>query len=180
VVFTLDMHRTGLRAVLTHLLSEMNLSTLFQFVEIDTEYAIAMKVDLPPIRGLNHAIVLGREKLRDPSMWFGFMMLYITAALPDIILQLTTSGIEGISDCYIGILVGMVLIGMTIRDDLFARQGDIDFHAKKLALMMVLMRRIDNDAATGHVLGELFELGGLFSDFRLHGIGMLHVAKGYL
>src|SRR5688572_21870512 len=73
-------------------------------------------------------------------------------------LQPTAHGIEGIANGDVHVLVRVVLATTLTHDDLPLRHGDVDADSVGVALLLMVMRRLDHDAAAGDVLEHLLEL----------------------
>ena len=70
--------------------------------------------------------------------------LNITALFSGKILQLSACSIECISDCDIGIFVGMVLFRITVDNDFTIWHGEIDTDMEQIALMVMAMWLVKN------------------------------------
>src|SRR5690606_32161971 len=62
-----------------------------------------------------------------------------------------------------------VLAPRMVGDDLAARHRDVDRYDEVFALLLVMMRPLHDDAASGHVGMELLELGSLLANRVLQG-----------
>ena len=66
--------------------------------------------------------------------------------------------IEGIANGDINVFVCLVLVRATVGDDLGPGQGDVDADVIEIALVVMLVRRLDHDMTTHHVIGKPLQL----------------------
>jgi hypothetical protein len=86
--------------------------------------------------------------------------LGLTLLDPNVVLELAPHGLEGITQRDEHVLVRVVLGRIATRGDLAAGNPHVDGNAVELALMFVLVRRLDRDAAAYDLVRELLELRG--------------------
>ena len=82
------------------------------------------------------------------------MRLDVAAHLPGLILEPPHGGVEGIADRDIDILMRVVDGLRPIDHHVLPRYADIDAHAIELALVMVPVRRLDDDGTADDAVVE--------------------------
>jgi len=95
------------------------------------------------------------------------MRFNVAAHLAHVIFEQPSGRVEGIAERNIDIFVRMVFRTGTPNVDVLPRDAEIDAHAIKLALMMMTMRRHDDNAATDDPVVKPFELGRLLANSGL-------------
>jgi hypothetical protein len=94
----------------------------------------------------------------------------VPAVLRDEGLELAFGGLKRIPDRDVRILVGTVLVMGAVDDDLgTVREHKVDPKLIPLALVFVLVRRIEYHTATGDPVVELFKLGHTFPNLGFEG-----------
>ena len=94
-----------------------------------------------------------------------FVGLDVLTFFADSLLELTLGRIEGVAERNVDVLV-MLPVG----DDLgVPRHADVDANLELVALLMVLARLCDGDAAARNARMEVFEAGNLFPDAGVQG-----------
>ena len=85
-------------------------------------------------------------------------MLHLSAAHTGVVLKLAPRRVERVANDDVHVLV-VLLRGWLARDgDLLVRHLDVDLDREEIALVAVLVRRIDDHAATDDVVVKLLEL----------------------
>jgi hypothetical protein len=102
----------------------------------------------------------------------------MAALLSEMILESSHEAIEGLIDSGIEILIGDLVGGGTVHDELAAGDGEIDGYAIVPAFMAVLVRRIDHHTASGQPRRERLEFLDVFVDVGFDGVRMRHFVKG--
>src|SRR4030066_597113 len=98
-------HRTCLRAFVTHLLDELDLDTDFQSVKTGLRHAVAVKIDVPPVWGLDETVALRGEHLNHAANVWHVVCLHVPTLAPRMVFQLARRRIEGIGNRDVDILV---------------------------------------------------------------------------
>src|SRR5581483_599892 len=94
---------------------------------------------------------------RSPAARTGARRLDVAAHDPDVILELAARRREGVADGDIGVLVRLSAGFVAHRQQLARhRQADVDLVPP--ALVMMPVRRLQGDVATGDAVAEMFEL----------------------
>jgi hypothetical protein len=130
-------------------------------------HTVAMKIDLTTIRDHQPAIFEVRFEVDDPAVWRRVMELDVAAGAPHIVLETPARRSESITKCDVHVLVSAILVGGTSHRDVVARNSKIDSHAIKAALMVMPVRRLDQDMAAGYPVEETVEVVDPLPDFRL-------------
>ena len=97
------------------------------------------------------------------------MLLDVAALNPDMVLQLSARGLEGIANGYVDILVRLFVIRHPADNDLITFGPDINHDVIDIALVLMLVRCLDRDPATDNVITEqlqflrMFTYGSLYS-----------------
>jgi hypothetical protein len=85
-------------------------------------------------------------------------------------LQATLDGVERVANGDVHVLMRMVFGAATVRDnDLTLRDVEIDADSVRVSLVLVVMRRLDHDAAARDVVEQLFQLIHPVADLRVDG-----------
>src|SRR5512139_1969474 len=95
--------------------------------------------------------------------------------LPRVVFQLTLGSVEGVAQRDVDILIGLL-----VDHDFRAGYAEVDADVEELALLLMLGRLIDHDAAADDVGKDLFEFLGLVADVGVEGFGRRDVAEGDL
>src|SRR5271166_1455586 len=143
-------------------------------------HRITMEIDLLAFGCLDEAVTFFREKADDPAVERDAMALDVAALFSCPVLQKTSDGLKGIADCYVDILMGVVLAAFMGHGDFSARNHHFDTNAVKPALVLMVVWRLDDNPATHNVGVEAIEPLGPLADRRLDGRGRPHLAKGDL
>jgi hypothetical protein len=106
--------------------------------------------------------------------------LDLAVLTPGVIFELTTQGVERIADRDVGIFMRVVLGRVAANDEFAPRQSAIDTDMEKVALVMVMMRRIDDYVTGGDPIKHPFEPLSPLADAGFEGCRWLHVTKGDL
>jgi hypothetical protein len=106
--------------------------------------------------------------------------LDLAVLTPGVIFELTAQGVERIADRDVGIFMRVVLGRVAANDEFAPRQSAIDTDMEKAALVMVMMRRIDDYVTGGNPIKHPVEPLGPLADAGFEGRRRLHVAKGDL
>lgn len=148
-----------------------------EFVESDVDDAVAVEINLASVGGLDEAVTLLGEKLAHPAMGRGLMHLGGALSAADMILQAPLNGIESVADGDIDVLMGVMFPGLSIDHDFGTGNHEVDADVVQLSLVMVPMRRLDDNMASGDSIEELFKPFGPLTDPSFHRIGVRDVAK---
>ena len=85
MMLAFNMHRTCLRSVIAHFLTEAYTGTFFQLVKISTKNTVTVKIYFPTIRCFDYAVVFMGKELFDSAMGFDFMYFDFVTSNPYII-----------------------------------------------------------------------------------------------
>jgi len=172
-------HGTRLRALgaFTILRHETHLVTDSEPLEAAIGDAVAVKIDLGAVAGLDEAaIVIGKEAC-DPAVITDRMQLHVAARFANVIFEQSASCIEGIANCDIGIVMRMTGCRIAADDDLAARNDQVDPHLEQVALQMARVPAFDDDMAGDDPVAEAYEVLGASADPGREGFGGVHVTK---
>lgn len=156
---------------------DANFTADLEFVECNIDDAVAVEINLAAVGGLDEAVTLLGEKLGHPAMGRRHVCLGGTLPTVDMILESTLYGIESVADGDIDVLMGVMFMGFAIDHDFGPGNREIDADVVKLSLVMVPMRRLDDDMASGDTIEELFEPFHPLADPGFHRIGGWDIAK---
>ena len=106
---TRNMYSTGLRPHRSLLFSKAHGSTDAQAIEAWLQHAVAMKIDLAPVRREQETISFVGKKFVDGGHGFRFMPFNLASPLAGVVLQLPLSRIKGIPNRNVDVFVGVVL-----------------------------------------------------------------------
>lgn len=85
-------------------------------------------------------------------------------------LETAASGVEGVVDRDVGVVVIFVLARIAIDDDVVARDVEADPDVESRGAGAVVMRRLDDDLAPFDAVVDLFELAGGLGDVGAEGV----------
>lgn len=173
-------HRARLRTVFAFLDAEMHRHADVEPVERPVHDAVAVEIDVAAIAGLDAPETLHGVEFADAAVRHDFMFLGVAAPALHALFELARGGVEGIAQGDVRILMGVLVVLVAGHGDLAAGQGDVDVHAEQAALMLVLVRRLDDDAAADDLLTVTVEFRGEFVDAGLQGRRGIHVTEGDL
>jgi len=88
MVLAFYVHATGLRPLISVCFSKMDTGTGMQAVEIRIDDTVSVKIDFPPIMGLDPAMVLFRYEPANLAMGFGCVLFHIAVVATIVVLQL--------------------------------------------------------------------------------------------
>ena len=93
------------------------------------------------------------------------------------VLQLSARRIEGIVNCHVNILVGLLVVRHPADGNFITPGPDIDDDAEEAPFALVLVGRLDRDPATHDVVSKLFELLCVFANGSFNELGPLQVLE---
>jgi len=96
------------------------------------------------------------------------------------LLQLAARGVERVTQDDVDVLVAIAVGALHVDDDVLAGDCQLDLDVENLALMVVPVRRIDDDAAGLDAVGKGAQVVGELADAGLDGWGAFHVSEGDL
>jgi hypothetical protein len=133
-------------------LAKANRCTYGQGIEIRIENTVAVKVDLPIVRGGYYAVIFHGGKVGHFAAWRLLVDLDLSLESRGIFFKLTVSGMKGIAQGYVDIFVG-VMSGVRIPVDfkLALRTGGVNAHLEEASLPVMLQRGFNNHTATDNV-----------------------------
>lgn len=105
------------------------------------------------------------------------MKFHMAALLALVVLQLSPHRIERVTDNNIDVFMCMMLSGRAACDAFIAWRSDVDGDAVDVALVMMLMRRLNRNPATDYLVTITLQPFGTFTDVRLDGIRRLKIVK---
>jgi hypothetical protein len=178
MVFTDELHRARLGALLAHLFDEANLCIDFEFLEVGADDAVSVEVDATIVRGGNGAVILLREELYDDAVVRHVVAFDLPSSPPCVVLDPPTSGVKGIPDSDIDILVRMMLPGGARDVDRFLPlQANTDAYMVQIAPVMMAVWRLHHYPARHDIFGKLIEPSGTLSDIPLDRGGGSHAPE---
>ena len=153
-VFADKRHRAGLGSLFALLFGETRLRSDLYPVKAAIQDAVAVEIDLTPIRCFKESITFFFKQLAYPCIRRRFMDLDITSLTARITLQLAPRGVKGIPDRYID-----VFIRFAFYHQLRTGHGHVDTHVVEDALVLATMRGLDKDSAAHDSIIEQIQLG---------------------
>ena len=157
---------------------ETHLKADLESVKSIVDDAVPVKIDLPPIRCLDDAAF--GEQLRYTAVAWHFVAFDLTATSSNVVLELAPSGVEGVADCYIDVLMGVVCLGIAPDHDFTAGNPQVNANVIKFALAVMAMRRFDDNPVTDDAIEKLPKFFGSLADVRFDSIGMGDVVESDL
>ena len=137
-----------------------------------------MKIDFPPVRCFDEAVIFPGEEVLDAAVACFRMMLHLTAKFAHDVFDLSRCSVEGLPDRDQRVFaLGRVGMGL-VDDDLFVlghRDAKLDLEA---AAPMSGLRPGDDDATTRNARTEFFETLHLRGDLGSDLFGRLAMPKG--
>ena len=107
-------------------------------------------------------------------MGFDFVMLLV-----DQTAQLALHGFKGVVDHFGERRMGAFVQSSFVRDEFVAgRDGNIDPNAKRVSLLMRVIRLLDGDVAPVDVVAEFFKAGCFLEHEIVDGFGFIDTAVG--
>ncbi len=94
--------------------------------------------------------------------------------------RLVALGQVGFEAFRVGCFGRIQSLGRAIDDQFTARDGHIDPHNVRFALVMVAMRRFDDDSAARNAIEKRVKLCRFFADIFLNGVRTRHIAESDL
>jgi hypothetical protein len=144
------------------------------------EHRVPVEVDLLALGRLDEPVALLREELGHPPVRGRIVDLHETAPLAHVVLQLAARGAEGVADREVEVLVLPMPGRIAFHGDLASGNGQVDADVVDLALLRVLVGRLDHDAAAGDPVEEPLELGRALARLCLGLLPAGHIAEGDL
>src|SRR5271165_3222838 len=137
-----------------------------------------MKIDFPPVRCFDEAVIFPGEEILDAAVACFRMMLHLTAKFAHDVFDLSQCSVEGLPDRDQRVFaLGRVGMGL-VDDDLVVRghrDAKLDLEA---AAPMSGLRPGDDDATTCNARTEFFETLHLRGDLGSDLFGQLAMPKG--
>jgi hypothetical protein len=78
------------------------------------------------------------------------------------VFQLALHGIERVAQCHVYVFMRMILNPFPIHDELLAQSPQLDADLKQIALVMMMMGRLDHHVATGDAVAKPLEAAHTF------------------
>jgi hypothetical protein len=147
---------------------ETNLKTDFESVKSIVDDAVPVEIDLPPLRGLDDAAP--GEHLGYSAMAWYFVAFDLTATPSNVVFELAPSGVKGVADCDIDVLMGVVFVGIAPDHDFTAGNRQVNANMIELALVVMPMWRFDGDPVTRDATVKLLKFFSSFTDIRFDSI----------
>jgi len=142
--------------------------------------AMAMEIDVVPVRTEDEAAILVWQEPDDPPMVGRCVQLYITPPLANMIFQQAPSSVETVVNGDVGILMRMVRHGIAPDDDLASGNPKIDAHPEQIALLAATVPVFDNHTARCDPIKKAFELADAFAYPRFDCFRCFHVSESDL
>lgn len=132
-------------------------------------------------RGLIGLEIRSRRVAQNSNFIQGRLVVFNLAALnPPVFLQLAGSCRKGIAQRHVHILMRLLVMMVPADHDLLVGYTDVQPDLVQIALVLVVMLRLDGNPTTDDVVAVLFQLGCFFPDAGFHGIGVRDATKSDL
>src|SRR5450830_99175 len=165
-------HALGLESFTTRFGDELHGAANLQVVKRRTRHVVAAEVILVASRCTDEAKTPGIVQAHKLAMQRQCVLLLLPPALAHDVLKLAFHVVESIAQSNVH-----VFVLDPVHHEFVARQREVDAHAERAALMLVLLFQVDMDMASHDVGGERFEPVRMFTRACLKRVGMLHVVK---
>ena len=147
VMLAYGTHERRLRTLVTDLLGEAHFLADAQFVELARLYAIAVEVNLPAVSRCDESVITIGVQGRNNAVGWHVVSLDLALLFAHEVLQLAARGLERITDCHVGVLVGAGYVGIAVDDDVGGvRYGEVDADPVGVSLVMAMLGTPDDDA----------------------------------
>jgi hypothetical protein len=175
-----DAHRAGLRALLAGLLGESDFRSHLKPVEGAVEDAVLVEIDLAAIGGLEKTVALVFEDADDARVRRTHVLLDLSAAAANVVLELSRSFLQGVVDGQVEILV-LGVLGRIARDyDLFTGHSQPNANVVDVPFVMMVVGSFHDDSTGLDLVEELLEVVRSLLHRLCEGFGGLETTKGDL
>jgi hypothetical protein len=157
--------RTGLGALLAHFLRKCHAYAWLEAGKGIVEDAVPVEVDFTSVLCFEKTVALIRSHLSHRSDWLSLMSLDLPANAPRFVLKTASNAAESIVDGKDRIRKSLILRRGPFDCDLSAvRKRKMDIHVILASGLMMLTRRLHDDAARGDAAKKFLKAGNLLLD----------------
>jgi hypothetical protein len=165
---------------LTILNDKAHLRSRFESVIPVADDGVAMEVNFVARRRDDKATVsVGKEAAYLAVIGHG-VQLHFAPGAPDVIFKPPAQRIEGIAHRNVYVLMGMVQSSLVSDCYLLARNDKVYANVEQIALPVMMVLRLDDDAACGDAVAKLLQLLGPPTNARLKRGRGFHLTEGDL
>jgi hypothetical protein len=151
-----------------------------QLVEAVVSDAVAVKINLVTIGGLDKPAVFFGQQTRDMAVIRHRVQLHVAPRNTRMVFEQPLGGIERLADRDEDILVFATTRRVASDNNLAPRNCEVDADPMQIALTVAGVPALNGYAAGDDPIEEAVELLGPFADPRLYRGRSRHMAKGYL
>ncbi len=177
MVFAFHVYRGCLPTVLAHFFGEMHRIANIEVIEVGIDHAVAVEINMSAVACLDRSVILVRHEGDNAAVGRNFMGLYLSPTAVATVFQLPRDSIEGIANCNVDVLVRLMFGRIPAGDEFGVRNFYIYANMVQIALLMVLVMRLDDDPATHDFLAKLLKFPGSLTDFGFDEFRRLDVTK---
>jgi hypothetical protein len=149
------------------LLDEADLRADLQLGEPAVQDAVLVEVDLPPVGRLEEAVAAFRDEPGDLGVEERLTSFDLAPLDPGAILQLAPRLVEGVADLEVEVPVLRMLGRVAPHHDLFTGDLQVNADLVEVALLVMAMRDVDDDAAAHDPVVEFVQPLRLRADLRI-------------
>lgn len=173
-----NMHGARLRAKLARFFDETNFPADLKITEACLDHAVLVKIHESPVRRFDPAVV--GIKLGDAPMRHDGVCLHGATPAARMVFKPAPHRVERVANRHMNVLVRVMLRRLAAHDDFISRHLHVDAHVIEIALMVMPMMFLDDDATADDAVEEFIEFVRTLAHFRLDRGGRLYVAKNNL
>jgi len=156
-------HSSRLRAFVAFFLDKTNFRTDGQLVEISIDDGVTVKVDLTTVRSFDEAAVFAGRELRNSTVAFPDVLLYLSAHMALHILDLTHRRVESLPDRELAL--GGIAARLVNYYVMMSGRRDSKINLEEIAMPMAGLRSRHHHMAARCPIAEPFEAFDLRLDF---------------
>lgn len=164
-------------AFVSGFLDEPHLGTDVETVKFSVYDAVAVKIDFATGAVGDHAVVVRRIESGDLPVRWHVVRLHLATFLAYVILKLTSSCFECITDGHVNIVMRMMFTSGVTHDDFAAGRTYVDGYMVDIAFVVVLVRCLDGHSTTYDFAIEVLELLNPPANGCLDGGGRAKIAE---
>jgi len=139
--------------------------------ECSVEYAVSVEIDFASFAGLEKSISLIGEKLLYAGSADAIVSFDVVPNAASVFVQDSLGVVECVFDGSVNVDVGRFIGWVASDDELSMGNGEVDSHVVVPAVMVMPVRRFDDDAAIDHGPEQRIEFVDLLSNQVADGVG---------
>jgi len=164
-----------LLALACGLLDKLNRNADLELIERRLHHVVTAEIEFAPVSGLDEAVALFEKQAHYLAVLRHYVRLDDATLDSHDVLEFPGGGIESVAHRHVD-----VLVMVAIDSQLVPGHADVEANVELLALVMVTIALLDDDAATDNARMKFLELRSFLANTRFHRVGVLKITEGNL